>query len=101
GDVQIARDFEVGKRAGQTRVRQGEAVHAQVATVEQPGQLGNSGTLQAQSHVELVFRMRGGMEHAARTQLSEVLRSTIGAGGRTGKANHDVAALVGVDIDIG
>ena len=78
-----------------------ETVHAHVAAVEQPGQFGNGGPLQAQAHVELVFGIRGGMQQAARAELSEVLGSAIGAGRRAGKTNHDVAALVGIDIDVG
>ena len=41
------------------------------------------------------------MEYTARAQLAEVLRSSIGTGGRAGKPDYNVATLVRVDNDVG
>ena len=72
-DVQVAGELELGQRAGQLGVGDGEAVHAQVAAVKQADDFGNRGALQAKAHAELVFAVRAGVQQTARGELAEGL----------------------------
>ena len=85
---------DLGKRPGQLRIGDREAVHAQIAPMEQPRQFGNGGALQTKAHVELVFAVRAGAQQTARAELAEALRSAIGAGGRAGETDHHIAVFV-------
>ncbi len=56
----VMRDF--GQRTGQLGVGEHEAVHADVAAVKQARELGNRGAIQMESHAELVFAVRAGLQ---------------------------------------
>ena len=91
--------FESGPAS--LRVGDREAVHSQIASIEQPRHFEDGGALQPKAHVELVFAIRTRAQQAARAELAKAQRSAIGARRRAGKADHHVAALVRIDVHVG
>ena len=100
-DIEVAGDSDFRQRPGKLGVGQHESVDTDVAAVEEARDLGDGSTIQMDAHIELVFAIGGGLQQAAGRKRAEAGGRLVGAGRRTGKTNHDVAVLVGINVDVG
>ncbi len=76
-------------------------MYADIAAVEQAREFGNRGPIQMNSHAELVFAVRAGLQKAAGGEFAEARRCLVGASRSAGEADHHIAVFVGVDVHVG